>query len=151
DVFVMPSVRSNLLTVRLTLRNDSSAQQTVTITNLVLDGTTTALSLPSQQVVIAPGASTQLDITAPWSNPHLWTHLDPHLYYLETTTSVGTGQDQLQTRFGFREFWTQNGRFYLNGTPINLLATATWPPSDLQDTNQMRQVLQDVKAGNNVA
>ncbi len=151
DVFVMPSVRSNLLTVRLTLRNDSSAQQTVNITNLVLDGTATALSLPSQQVVIAPGASTQLDITAPWSNPHLWTHLDPHLYYLETTTSGGTGQDQLQTRFGFREFWTQNGRFYLNGTPINLLATATWPPSDLQDTNQIRQILQEVKAGNNVA
>ena len=80
----------------------------------------------------------------------MWSHLDPYLYYLDTTVSSGAGQDQLQTRFGFREFWIQGGRFYLNGTPINLLATATWPPSDLQDTNQIRQILEEVKAGNNV-
>ena len=151
DAFVMPSVRSNRLTVRLTLRNDSGLQQTVNITNSVLDGAVTALSLPSQQITIPAGASTQLDLTAPWSNPHLWTHLDPYLYYLATTISSGAGQDQLQTRFGFRELWAQGGRLYLNGTPINLLATATWPPSDLEDTNQIRQILQEVKAGNNVA
>ncbi|HZL43895.1 MAG TPA: carbohydrate-binding domain-containing protein [Verrucomicrobiae bacterium] len=151
DVFVMPSVRSNRLTVRLTVRNDSGSAQTVNLTNSVLDGAITALSLPAQQIVIGAGASTQLDLTASWNNPHLWTHHDPYLYYLATTVASGTGQDQLQTRFGFREFWAQGGLFYLNGTPINLLATATWPPSDLQDTNQIRQILNDVKAGNNVA
>ncbi len=150
DVFVMPSVRSNQLTVRLTVRNDSATQQTVNIANSVLDGTITALSLPSQQITVPAGVSTQLDIAAPWSNPHLWSHLDPYLYFLATTISSGAGQDQLQTRFGFREFWIQGGRFYFNGTPINLLDTATWPPSDLQDTNQIRQVLEEVKAGNNV-
>jgi hypothetical protein len=151
DVFVMPSVRSNRLTVRLTVRNDSGSPQTVNLTNSVLDGAVTVLSLPAQQVVIAAGASTQLDLTVPWSNPHLWSHRDPYLYQLATTIASGAGQDQLRTRFGFREFWTQGGRFYLNGTPINLLATATWPPFDLLDTNQIRQVLNDIKAGNNVA
>ena len=150
DVFVMPSVRSNRLTVRLTLRNDSASAQTVNLTNSVLDGAVTALTLPSQQVVVAANATTQLDLTAAWSNPHLWSHRDPYLYYLATTVASGTGQDQLQTRFGFREFWTQGGRFFLNGTPINLLATATWPPSDLQNTNQIRQILNDVKAGNSI-
>ena len=150
DVFVMPSVRSNQLTVRLTVRNDSATQQTVNIANSVLDGGVTALSLPSQQITVPVGGSTQLDITAPWSNPHLWSHLDPYLYFLQTTISSGAGQDQLPTRFGFREFWIQDGRFYLNGTPINLLDTATWPPSDLQNTNQIRQILEAVKAGNNV-
>lgn len=151
DVFVMPSVRSNRLTVRLTLRNDSASPQTVNITNTVLDGAVAALSLPSQPITIPAEAGTQLDLTASWSNPHLWSHLDPYLYYLATTIASGTGGDQLQTRFGFRELWTQGGCFYLNGTPINLLATATWPPAELQDTNQIRQVLQEVKAGNNVA
>jgi hypothetical protein len=151
DVFVMPSVRSNRLTVRLTLRNDSASAQTVNLTNSVLDGAVTALTLPSQQVVIAANTSTQLDLSATWSNPHLWSHRDPYLYYLVTTVAGAAGQDQLQTRFGFREFWTQGGRFFLNGTPINLLATATWPPSDLQNTNQIRQMLNDVKAGNSVA
>ena len=150
DVFVMPSVRSNQLTVRLTVHNDSVAQQTVNVANSVQDGASTALSLSSQQITVPAGVSTQLDITAPWSNPHLWSHLDPYLYSLQTSVSSGAGQDQLQTRFGFREFWVQGGRFYLNGTPINLLDTATWPPSDLQDTNQIRQILEEVKAGNNV-
>lgn len=151
DVFVMTSVRSNRLTVRLTLRNDSASAQTVHLTNSVLDGTVTALTLPWQQVVIPANTSTQLDLSASWSNPHLWSHRDPHLLHLATTVAGPTGLDTVQTRFGFREFWTQGGRFFLNGTPINLLATATWPPAELQNTNQIRQILNDVKSGNNVA
>ena len=150
DAFVMPSVRSNQLTVRLTIRNDSATQQTVNIANSVLDGAVTALSLPSQQIMVPAGVSTQLDIAAPWSNPHLWSPADPYLYFLQTAISSGAGQDQLQTRFGFREFWIQSGRFYLNGTPINLLDTASWPTTGLQDTNQIRQILEEVKAGNSV-
>jgi hypothetical protein len=151
DVFVMPSVRAQQLTVRLSLRNDTATQQTVAVTNLVLDGAITALSLPGQQLTVPPGATTQIDVTAPWPNAHWWTHLDPFLYSLSTTVTGGTGQDQVTTRFGFREFWAQNGSFYLNGIPIHLLATATWPPTDLQTPAQIRQVLLDVKAGNNVA
>jgi Glycosyl hydrolases family 2, TIM barrel domain/Ca-dependent carbohydrate-binding module xylan-binding/Glycosyl hydrolases family 2, sugar binding domain/Glycosyl hydrolases family 2 len=150
DAFILPSVRSNQLTVRLTIRNDSAAQQTVNIANSVLDGGVTTLSLPPQQITVQAGVSTQLDISAPWGSPHLWSPPDPHLYFLQTSLSSGAGQDQMQTRFGFREFWIQGGRFYLNGTPINLLDTATWPTTDLQDTNQIRQVLEEVKAGNNV-
>jgi len=151
DVFVMPSFRNQTLTARVTVRNDSSSPQTVTLANRVLDGTNTALLLPESQATIPPGTNAQIDISAPWPNPHLWTHLHPYLYFLETTLSSPTGQDQVTTRFGFREFWAQSGRFCLNGTPINLLASATWPPSDLQATNQIAKVLRDVKAGNNVA
>jgi hypothetical protein len=151
DAFVMPSVRTQQLTVRLTLRNDSTLAQTVNITNRVLDGASTALALPDRQVTVPPLTNVQLDITAPWPSPHLWSPPDPYLYYLETTVASGLGQDQLRTRFGFREFWAAGATFYLNGTPIHLPATATWPPSDLEDTNQIRKVLTDVKAGNNVA
>lgn len=151
DVFVMPSVRRQQLTVRLSLRNNGSVPQTVSVTNLVADGTNTALILPKQQVTIPAGTNIQADITAAWPNAHLWTHLDPHLYFLETTVSGGSGLDHVETRFGFREFWVTNGGFFLNGIPINLHATATWPPNDLIDSNQISQVLQDVKHGNNVA
>ena len=151
DAFVMPSVRTQQLTVRLTLRNDSASAQTVSITNRVLDGTSTALALPDRQIMVPPLTNTQIDITSPWPSPHLWSPPDPYLYFLETTVASALGQDQLRTRFGFREFWAAGAGFYLNGTPIHLLATATWPPSDLEDTNQIRKVLTDVKAGNNVA
>ncbi|HYG34741.1 MAG TPA: glycoside hydrolase family 2 TIM barrel-domain containing protein, partial [Clostridia bacterium] len=151
DVFVMPSVRTQQLTVRLTVRNDTVLPQTIALSNRVTEGTNTALVLPERQITAAPATTTQLDITVPWSTAHQWTHLDPFLYQLETALSGATGQDQVTTRFGFREFWTEKGEFYLNGTPIHLLATASWPPSDLLDTNQIRRILQDVKAGNNVA
>jgi hypothetical protein len=151
DVFVMPSVRAQELTVRLTLRNDAATSQTVTVANRVLDGASTALALPAQPVTVPGGTNVQVGITASWTNAHCWTHVDPYLYSLETTLTGGAGQDQVRTRFGFREFWTSNGQFYLNGTPIHLLATATWPPTDLQDSNHIRQALLDVKAGNNVA
>ncbi len=151
DVFVMPSVRRQQLTVRLTLRNDSTLPQTVNVTNRVLDGAAVALALPDQQVTLAPGTNTQFDVVAPWPSAHLWSHVDPYLYLLETTVAGAAGQDQITTRFGFREFWAESGRFFLNGTPINLLASATWPPSALQSTSQISQVLLDVKAGNNVA
>ena len=151
DAFVMPSVRTQQLTVRLTLRNDSALPQSVSVTNRVLDGTSTALALPDQQFVVPPLTNAQVDITAPWPNPHLWCPSDPYLYQLETTLAGASGQDQLRTRFGFREFWASGGGLYLNGTPIHMLATATWPPSDIEPTNNIRQVLTDVKAGNNVA
>ncbi len=151
DVFVMPSVRTQQVTVRLTLRNDTAVAQTVNLTNRVLAGGVPVLSLPWQQVAVGPRTNVQVDITAPWSTAHLWSHLDPYLYLLETTSSSAPGVDQMLTRFGFREFWAEAGKFYLNGTPINLLATATWPTTDLQSTNQIKKILQDVKAGNNVA
>ncbi|MEI6193103.1 MAG: carbohydrate-binding domain-containing protein [Verrucomicrobiota bacterium] len=151
DVFVMPSVRSNLVTVRLTLRNDTASAQTVNLTNRVLAAGSPVLSLPWQQVTVGPLTNVSLDIAAPWTTAHLWSYLDPYLYSLETSISSPQGTDQMLTRFGFREFWAESGKFFLNGTPLNLLATATWPTTDLQTTNQIKKILQDVKAGNNVA
>ena len=151
DVFVMTSVRTQQLTVRLTLRNDTASPQSVGITNRVVDGTTAALTLPGQILMVPANGTAQIDIAAPWTNAHYWSHLDPHLYSLETTVAGGTGSDQAKTRFGFREFWASGGKFYLNGIPINLLAAATWPAGDLQTNSQIIQFLQDVKNGNNTA
>jgi len=150
DVFVMPSVRTQQLTVRLTLRNDTATPQAVGITNRVLDGATVALTLPGQVFTVLASSTAQIDIPASWTTARYWNSLDPYLYQLETTVS-GAGSDQINTRFGFREFWASGGKFYLNGIPINLHATATWPADALQTTNQIAQVLQDVKNGNNVA
>jgi hypothetical protein len=150
DVFVMPSVRTQQLTVRLTLRNDTAAPQAVGITNRVLDGTTVALTLPGQAFTVPASSTAQIDIPASWTTARYWSQVDPYLYQVETTVS-GAGTDQLNTRFGFREFWASGGKFYLNGIPINLHASATWPADNLGSTNQIAQVIQDVKNGNNVA
>jgi hypothetical protein len=151
DVFVMPSVRTQQLTVRVTVRNDSAVAQSVTVSNRVLDGASVAVSLPQQALTVPAGTNAQFDLTVPWPNAHYWTHLDPYLYSLETTLTGAAGQDLVNTRFGFREFWVTGGQFYLNGTPINMLASATWPAYEMQTSNQIAKVLLDVKNGNNVA
>ena len=151
EVFALPSVRTQQLTVRVTLRNDGPMSQTVTLTNRVLDSNGPVLLLPAQQLTLPGGAMTNLEVSAAWTNAHRWSHLDPFLYVLENTVTSGAGADTVQTRFGFREFWVQGDRCFLNGTPINLLASAMWPPSSFITNGQIRKVFQDVKAGNNVA
>ena len=58
----------------------------------------------------------------PGPGAHLWSHLDPYLYQLETTHRrrlwPGPGPHPVR----LPRVWAENGRFYLNGTPINLLA-----------------------------
>ena len=151
DVFVMPSVRQHCLTARITVRNDGSSAQTVTLKNRVLDASATVLSFADRALTVEAGSTNQVDVTVPWSDPHLWSHLDPYVYHLETTLDAGGSQDQVTTRFGFREFWCDGDKCYLNGTRINLLATSTWPPASLLSRTQIQKALSDVKAGNNVA
>jgi beta-galactosidase/beta-glucuronidase len=151
DVFVMPSVRSNRLAVSVNLRNEGGSDQSITLAGQVLDGSTPVLSFPDLPLTIAAGSQTNATLSIAWTNAILWSHLSPRLYTLHSSISNAAGGDQLDTRFGFRELWRSGGRFILNGTPVNLLATATWPPQFLASTSEVQKVFQDVKAGNAIA
>jgi len=78
----------------------------------------------------------------PWPDPPLWSHVDPQLLCLRTALSSG---DQVRTRFGFREFWVEGHKFFLNGSRINLLATSWWPPHGLMTRDEIRQRWEAVK------
>ena len=62
------------------------------------------------EVSIPAGQTVDVTLRQPWANPPLWSHVDPHLLTLRTTLDSG---DQLRTRFGFREFWVEGDKFYL--------------------------------------
>lgn len=151
DLFVMPSVRSNQLAVTLTLRNESATDQSATVANRVLDGTTPVFSIPGAQLTVPAGTATNLTWVVPWTNAILWSHLNPHLYTLESSVQSAAGNDLVNARFGFRELWRSGSQFILNGTPVNLLGAATWPPNYLATTAEVRKVFQDVKACNTIA
>lgn len=51
----------------------------------------------------------------------LWSLEDPYLYAVTATLQTAAGEDQLSTRFGFREIATEDGRILLNGEPLFLL------------------------------
>lgn len=152
DVFVIPSVREGTLTARVTVRNEGTTERTGILRNNVLDGQQIALTLPETEVTLGPGEITVKQVQATWPDAPLWSLSNPHLYHLETTLAPLAGlADAVTTRFGFREFWCAGDAFYLNGTKINLLATSCWPPNNLMNAEDIAKVLEDVKAGNNIA
>ena len=131
DVLVMPSVREETLSVRLTVTNDSEQDQTIELRNSVFLAQDKALDLPDQTISLGDGESLTHVISAPWANPKLWGYPpygEPVLYHLETglnTDKDGT-LDRLVTRFGFREIWTEEDRIVFNGKPLRILGY--WMP-----------------------
>lgn len=59
--------------------------------------------------------------TLNWPEAKPWSPDHPNLYVLRTTLKSGNRSETIETRFGFREFWIQEGQFMLNDSPIRLL------------------------------
>lgn len=55
-----------------------------------------------------------------WENPRLWDVEKPNLYTLKLSVQGNKINDEYTQQFGFREFWIEGRRFYLNGTEIHL-------------------------------
>ena len=118
DLFIKTSVRRGELSVEFTLKHDSRDAVQVTLRAAVEQKGRDVLQLMPSTVDIPAGKTAKITISQRWPKPHLWSHVDPHLYHLRTELSSG---DVLRTRFGFREFWVEGHRFYLNGVPVNPL------------------------------
>jgi beta-galactosidase len=146
DLFVKPSVRRGELVVDYTLANESDQEAEVELRAAVeergQDATTDVLRLGPASLNVPAGKTASATLRRPWAGPRLWSHVDPHLYHLRTELRGG---DLLRTRFGFREFWVQEHRFYLNGVPVNLLATSWWPPHEPMAREEVRRRWEAVK------
>jgi len=117
DVFVRTSLRKHEIEADITLRNLSDTARTVRLVSRVADGPT----LAAAEAVAPANGSTTLTFKQPWAAPRLWGPEDPHLYRLVTTVAErGKQLDTRDTRFGFREFWTDGPYMLLNGARMNL-------------------------------
>ena len=142
DRFIKPSVRRGELVVDYTLANESPADADVELRAAVEDKGADVLRLPAARVHVPAGKTATSTVRQPWPDAHLWSHVDPYLVHLRTELSSG---DVERTRFGFREFWVEGHRFYLNGTRINLLATSWWPPHAPMPREEVRERWEAVK------
>ena len=173
DLFIKPSVRSKELVVEYSLANESPADAQVDIAAAVEEGARSfphlrksengprpadagarvVVQLPAVRVRVPAGGTATATLRAPWPNPRLWSHVDPHLYRLKS--AIGNRQsaipDEVVTRFGFREFWVEGHRFVLNGVPINLLATSWWPPHAPMTREQVAERWRAIKKAGCVA
>jgi hypothetical protein len=114
----------------------------------VLDGAETVLRLPS----VLCAATGEWQATAVFPDVRPWSPEDPHLYRLRLILSEeedGAPIDLLEQRFGFREMTTDGPYFVLNGVRRHLLTTSTFPAWQTQERNDIRRMLEEIKAGNN--
>jgi hypothetical protein len=117
DVVVITSYREHTIEVDVTIINEGTTSRTVIVRNDISQG----IEFPEKSVTIPPAEKKRVHLVNTWDTPELWAPENPFLYILETTLSDNNGiTDMKKTRFGFREFWIQNRKFYLNGTPITL-------------------------------
>ncbi len=65
----------------------------------------------------------------PWPDPKLWDFKQPNLYTLHLKVQAPGLSDDYPQSFGFREFWIEGRKFFLNGTEFRLrpnLAPDQW-------------------------
>ncbi|WP_445247782.1 glycoside hydrolase family 2 protein [Microcoleus sp. OTE_8_concoct_300] len=86
-----------------------------------------------------------------WPNPRLWDVGKPNLYTLQLEVK-GSGIDtQYDQPFGFREFWIEGRKFFLNGTELRLrpnLHSESWEGGTLEVSDRL--IDNYVKAGFNI-
>jgi hypothetical protein len=136
DLFVKTSVQRGEIACDVPVRNDTDKEQTVGLRFRVVekDGTVVKSWDSPEKLTIAPGAEKTLANVEPWSDAHLWSIDDPHLYFLETEVVGADGGvlDRHRQRFGFREITWKGPHLYLNGNEIFLRGNGDHPHGDLQ-------------------
>ncbi|MCX7967126.1 MAG: carbohydrate binding domain-containing protein [Armatimonadetes bacterium] len=119
DVFVQTSVRRKELTVSLELANVAQSGKAVCVA-YVLDERGREERQFRAQMELKPAPKQTVKFVWRWSNPRLWDLRQPNLYTLHLRI-IGAGvDDEWRQVFGFREFWIEGKRFFLNGKEIRL-------------------------------
>jgi hypothetical protein len=151
DVFVVTSFRRKTISVQTELRNETRQPVTVLLAQDVLAEGKVVLSLPAKQLRLDGGETRQVDASAEWRTARPWgIGGEPpspeasaarrsssgggwgepkNLYHLRSRlTLIGDPQalDTHYQRFGFREFWIENGQFWLNGKHLPLQGGGNW-------------------------
>ena len=114
DLFIKPSVRRGELVVEVTVANESPDAAKVDVAAAVEDGGREVLAIPGRRTFRFQPAARRPSRSGS-RGPGRRSGRTSIRTCSSCATSLSTG-DQLRTRFGFREFWTEGHKFFLNGT-----------------------------------
>ncbi len=123
-----PTVSSSSATVNIavTVQNDGSSDQSVTLASTVGDGNGAGVgAATSPATTVSAGKTATVTQTVMVSNPKLWSVSSPNMYSVITTVSVGGSVvDTYTTPFGIRTFaFSNTNGFTLNGAAVKLNGT----------------------------
>lgn len=118
DVFVQTSTRRQELALDVELA-EIPQPGTVRFVARLLDESGQEEKRFEETVTVTPGTS-RVRVAWPWPNPRLWDVGQPNLYTLQLAVTGPGLNDEYAQEFGFREFWIEGKKFFLNGTEIRL-------------------------------
>ena len=123
-----PTVSTSSATVNIavTVQNDGTTDQSVTLTSSVRDSSGTEVGkATSAATSVTAGKTANVAQTVTVTNPKLWSLASPTMYSVVTTVSAGgTVVDTYTTPFGIRTFaFSANSSFTLNGTAVKINGT----------------------------
>ncbi|MFA6291731.1 MAG: glycoside hydrolase family 2 TIM barrel-domain containing protein, partial [Victivallales bacterium] len=124
DVYVKTSVAQKKIEAQMTLSNKGKSATTI-IPSCVIERYSDrmpCLTITGEPVTLAAGETKTVAPSRNWDNPVLWSPDTPFLYVASCRLSSpeGAAVDELDQRFGFREFTVKGRQFLLNGKPITL-------------------------------
>jgi len=153
NVFIQTSYRKNKITVSLDLTNDSRNTKFISVHNNILDVNGNVVKTLREQVFELKSSTTKkIILTERWDDPIYWSPDNPYLYTLQTQivgTITGDTLNEINTKFGFREFWAKGINFYLNGIKTKVFGSSTPPPTKDLSREQITEILTNIKNGNN--
>jgi beta-galactosidase len=119
DIFVQPSTRQQQLKLDVELADVTQTGTVELVAKLFNEqGKIERQFTANAQVKAKP--TQVLQLAWDWSDPRLWDINQPNLYILHLEIQGAGINDEYDQPFGFREFWIEGRKFYLNGTEIRL-------------------------------
>ncbi len=150
DIFVQTSTRNKQVKLDVELKDVTQNGQVQLIAQMLDEQGkleqkfTGTASVKAQQ-------TQSIQVQWNWQNPRLWDTGKPNLYTLQLEVK-GSGIDtQYNQPFGFREFWVEGRKFFLNGTEFRLrpnLHSDTWEGGTVEVSDKLIDGY--VKAGFNI-
>ena len=150
DLFVQTSTRKKQIKLDVELKDVAQSGQVELIAQMLdekgkveqkFTGTVKVQAKPTQTVQVQWN----------WPNPRLWDVGKPNLYTLQLEVK-GSGIDtQYDQPFGFREFWIEGRKFFLNGTELRLrpnLHSDSWEGGTVEVSDRL--IDSYIKAGFNI-
>lgn len=119
DVFVRTSTRKKELALDVELSGVQQAGQVHFVASM-LDQKGAVEKTFSSDVAVAAQETQRVTLSWPWPNPRLWDVDQPNLYTLNLKVQGAGMDDEYDQQFGFREFWVDGRKFFLNGLEIRL-------------------------------
>ena len=119
DVFVRTSTRKKTVSVDVELSGVKQAGPVQVVADMLDEKGKVEKSFTADAAVEAKETQT-LTLSWPWADPRLWDVGQPNLYTLRLKVKGAGLDDEYDQGFGFREFWAEGRKLFLNGTEIHL-------------------------------